>query len=720
MTYPVSTAGYRLRLQYGYQYGLVQQVAAISESPSVVLWQATAMNPSREVTAEHFGNGVVTSRLFDSVTGLQSSIQAGVGGGAGIQNQSYLYDKVGNVIQSQNDALGLTENFYYDDVYRLTSSDLVNSQGASSTNLTVHYDLMGNITSRSDVAAGASWSYNSTHPHRLVSAGGTTLSYTQAGEVFSRGGDVFAWLQDGLLGSVTSPSGASVRFYYKPDGTPLGSYYSAGTSTEAIDLIGEDLERVNYNEFRHYIRVLGRTVAVYSRNASGITGWHYLIGDREQSVAAITDATGAVSANESFAPFGARRDAASWTGAASSAATSAMDAITRDGYTGHRMFEAMGLIHMNGRVEESTIGRFLSPDPVVSNPANTQDFNPYSYVDNNPLTLVDPTGFDSTFEEDGSIGIDPGTGMWEVTIPGLLNSWENPGLDLGALSQDLQDSGVAVNSIQFDRSKLPKGGGGGGLTIGFWRFCSATGCTVSPHVIPCIYCGFNVGILPTSPGASATNTAPPQNPGNSSGSVIRSPYSSLHGWFTASAMTTCLLGCSSGWDEGILAGVGGAAADLGAVLAASLTGASGVLAFAPTATATQDDDSGQVFYHGTDLNSYTSLVGGAPLAASAAAANSNKFRGALPGFYLATDPDTAWHFAAVAGDKGSGGTVLQYYINNTALSGLQSAGAVLGPIPGSKPAFPGQELFVPVTAFPAFNSYLATGRIIVQPYTGPH
>jgi hypothetical protein len=31
-----------------------------------------------------------------------------------------------------------------------------------------------------------------------------------------------------------------------------------------------------------------------------------------------------------------------------------------------------------------------SPDPYLPNPGNTQSFNPYSYVNNNPLSFVDP------------------------------------------------------------------------------------------------------------------------------------------------------------------------------------------------------------------------------------------------------------------------------------------------------------------------------------------
>jgi RHS repeat-associated protein len=49
------------------------------------------------------------------------------------------------------------------------------------------------------------------------------------------------------------------------------------------------------------------------------------------------------------------------------------------------------LIHMNGRVYDYRLGRFLSVDPIISNPANSQSINPYSYIGNNPLSGTDPT-----------------------------------------------------------------------------------------------------------------------------------------------------------------------------------------------------------------------------------------------------------------------------------------------------------------------------------------
>ena len=40
------------------------------------------------------------------------------------------------------------------------------------------------------------------------------------------------------------------------------------------------------------------------------------------------------------------------------------------GYAGHEHLERTGLIHMNGRVYDPVIGRFLSPNPVVAGRLN--------------------------------------------------------------------------------------------------------------------------------------------------------------------------------------------------------------------------------------------------------------------------------------------------------------------------------------------------------------
>ncbi len=48
---------------------------------------------------------------------------------------------------------------------------------------------------------------------------------------------------------------------------------------------------------------------------------------------------------------------------------------------------------MNGRLYDPVISRFISADPYVQDPTDTQGTNRYSYVGNNPLNTVDPSGF---------------------------------------------------------------------------------------------------------------------------------------------------------------------------------------------------------------------------------------------------------------------------------------------------------------------------------------
>ncbi|MGK4003475.1 RHS repeat-associated core domain-containing protein [Sorangium sp. So ce1036] len=53
----------------------------------------------------------------------------------------------------------------------------------------------------------------------------------------------------------------------------------------------------------------------------------------------------------------------------------------------------MGLIQMGGRAYDPDQRRFLSPDPLVSDPYFDQARHRYSYAHNNPATLTDPTGY---------------------------------------------------------------------------------------------------------------------------------------------------------------------------------------------------------------------------------------------------------------------------------------------------------------------------------------
>ncbi len=164
-------------------------------------------------------------------------------------------------------------------------------------------------------------------------------------------------------------------------------------------------------EERHYIggsvlvTITGRTASV-----AGTTKTRYLHKDHLGSITAITDEGGAEVEAFSFDPWGKRRAptlasliakiGSPWTSMSTYqksnltlVASALSSTLTNKGFTGHEQLDGVELIHMGGRVYDAEIGRFLSADPFVQDITNLQGLNRYSYVENNPLSYTDPSGF---------------------------------------------------------------------------------------------------------------------------------------------------------------------------------------------------------------------------------------------------------------------------------------------------------------------------------------
>jgi RHS repeat-associated protein len=70
-------------------------------------------------------------------------------------------------------------------------------------------------------------------------------------------------------------------------------------------------------------------------------------------------------------------------------------------FTGKERDTESGLDNFAARFDSSSVGRFLSPDPLGGHTEDPQTFNRYTYVRNNPLNLTDPTGLDFYLECEG-------------------------------------------------------------------------------------------------------------------------------------------------------------------------------------------------------------------------------------------------------------------------------------------------------------------------------
>jgi RHS repeat-associated protein len=208
-------------------------------------------------------------------------------------------------------------------------------------------------------------------------------------------------------------------------------------------------------EHTHYIRAGDEVVAIQKRtkidaNPVGAFVPRYPHRDHLGSVVAMTDAGGALLERSGFDPWGQRTDYSTWAppaplqfvlGGSGAGGTTTAVTSTKRGFTGHEHLDELGFIHMNGRIYDPEIGKFLSADPTMQFPESTQGFNRYAYAGNNPLANVDPSGFGflkSFLKVLGWAGFIlnffvPGAGSWiQAAVRGFVSGFLLSGGDLRA------------------------------------------------------------------------------------------------------------------------------------------------------------------------------------------------------------------------------------------------------------------------------------------------
>ncbi|WP_444897186.1 RHS repeat-associated core domain-containing protein [Microbulbifer sp. SSSA005] len=389
------------------QYGYLAQVvdAELRNLATAEQFYTVVKMDARGNVTEHLsGNGITTIKDYHPATGLLRGQTASVLGVGDLQYLSYDWDDVGNLENrvEQSGGKNLREDFLYDELNRLTSAQVAGREAQ-----TLRYDDLGNITFKSDVGEyrygsqcdqgfgphavcetsdGVRYQYDA-NGNMTEDSSGRRLKYTTFDKPYE--------IQKG---------GHKTEFKYGPDRMRYlridTDKSGQVTETRSIGNV-EKITKDGTTEIKRYLP--GGALISLTVNDGDNEGQYrnrstqYLHKDHLGSLDVITDSKGEI-ANDgeavySFDAWGQRRNAVDWSLLASTALTDFDNRITTRGYTGHEMLDQVGLIHMNGRIYDPMLGRFLQADPHVQSPGDTQMYNRYSYVRNNPLNASDPSGY---------------------------------------------------------------------------------------------------------------------------------------------------------------------------------------------------------------------------------------------------------------------------------------------------------------------------------------
>jgi RHS repeat-associated protein len=390
-------------------------------APVLPVWQVDARTLDGALAAATWNTASVTEeRGYSPLTGrLHDIVVGGAGGGVGgaaLVDVTYGYDLTGNVTHRRDAAANRTEDFLYDDGDRLTDWTLqfpTGQTGQQTRHVEYRYDELSNLTEvLEDGAPAELHTPDPLRPHQLASinfvTGAGLLSYAHDARGRVRGdgaGRKIDYTPLDLPRDVTQP-GLQVDFAYDAFGARVKKTSAdapSATTTTTLTLAGLYEKRTREDaggtmvEHVYFLRGDDGPVAqVRYDEATHEETTAYLTRDGLGSISTVFDTQGKLLERFFHEPFGQRtgidgKPLQSFTPSSGVAL----------GFTGERHDDDLGWIDLHGRVYDPVQKRFLTPDPVVSNPWSSPSFNRYAYALNNPLRFTDPSGFDPEPAESG-------------------------------------------------------------------------------------------------------------------------------------------------------------------------------------------------------------------------------------------------------------------------------------------------------------------------------
>jgi RHS repeat-associated protein len=263
----------------------------------------------------------------------------------------------------------------------------VMGENADTYGATYDYSALGNIIYQGGDTA---YSYgSSSHVHAVTAVGPNSYTYDANGNMTARGSQTLTWDTENRVSQVTW-GGNTTTMTYESDG-------------RRVKKVEGGVTLVYPN--RYYTKIVTTGVVLVNYFLGGMrvafkvgSDLVYVHNDHLGGPVVNTDSAGATRGSEKFYPFGYQR------------VTTGSPATDQRQFNGE-IVDDTNLQYLGARSYDVTLGRFVSADPVVPNPANPQSLNRYSYVLNNPLRYTDPTGY----SEEGAalFGCDPCEWWWD-------------------------------------------------------------------------------------------------------------------------------------------------------------------------------------------------------------------------------------------------------------------------------------------------------------------
>jgi RHS repeat-associated protein len=397
------------KMQYAYFDNLgdqrLKQIKNLNPSGGIISQFDYLYNPVGDITSWTVRQGGAATAAtytlgYDAADQQRSAMLKKVQGGTVLKQYDYDYDAAGNRYTNQDGSTITTASF--NNLNQLTSQSgggkmhfrgTVNEPSSVTVaGNSASVDGLGNFDGVADVVTG-----NNTVPvvatdtnnnvktnnyQMTVSSGANrTLSYDLDGNLTGDGTKTYEWDAANRLLAINY-TGTSNRTEFTYDGLSrkvkiIEKTGSTVTSAKTFVWAGLGIaeERNNSNKVtrKHY----PQGVQFVSYNPTTTIPYFYM-RDHLGSIREMTDSTGTIKARYDYDPWGNR--------------TKLSGSLDADfGFTGHYYHSPSSLHLAPYRAYDSTIGRWISRDPL----GEMAGFNFYSYVLNEPLNFVDPLGLDA-------------------------------------------------------------------------------------------------------------------------------------------------------------------------------------------------------------------------------------------------------------------------------------------------------------------------------------